>query len=128
MKILLAEDDDNIVAVAKIALERLGGHTVTRVADGVQAVELGRQEFYDVILMDSMMPKKDGVTACYELKHQYQVQTPIIFLSAKSQESDIREGLSKGAIGYIQKPFDPKNISKQIEDILSMASDQKVAA
>lgn len=119
MKILLAEDDDNIVAVVKISLERLGGHHVTRVADGVAAVEMGLKESFDVILMDSMMPKKDGVSACYELKFQHQIATPIIFLSAKSQESDIKEGLAKGAIGYIQKPFDPKTICKQIDDLLS---------
>jgi DNA-binding response OmpR family regulator len=128
MKILLAEDDDNIVAVAKLALERLGGHIVTRVADGVAAVEMGLQESYDVILLDSMMPKKDGIRACYELKQEHQISTPIIFLSAKSQESDIREGLANGAIGYIQKPFDPKTISKQVEAILDSLPAQKAAA
>lgn len=118
MRILLAEDDDNIVAVAKLALERLGGHKVTRAANGEDAVSLGLTGEFDVILMDSMMPKKDGVRACQELKLYHQISTPIIFLSAKSQESDIREGLRSGAIGYIQKPFDPKTINLEISVLL----------
>lgn len=127
MKILLAEDDDNIVAVIKLALERLGGHQVSRVEDGEAAVERARSESFDLILMDSMMPKKTGLRACYELKHTYNILTPIIFLSAKSQESDIKEGLQNGAIGYIQKPFDPKTINTSIQDILNSPSSQEAA-
>lgn len=118
MNILLAEDDENIVLVIKMSLEKLGGHTVTRVADGEQAVAKALESNYDLILLDSMMPKKDGMKACAELKQIHKIETPIIFLSAKSQETDIRDSLALGAIGYIQKPFDPKNINQKINEIM----------
>lgn len=126
MRILLAEDDSNIVIIAKLALEKLGGHTVTHAADGVKALEIATQENFDLILLDSMMPGKDGLRVCVELKQHYKISTPVIFLSAKSQEADIRQGLSAGAIGYIQKPFDPKNLNTQIANLLS--SQQQAAA
>lgn len=127
MKILLAEDDDHIVFVIKMALEKLGGHRVTHVPDGEQAVVHALAEPYDLILLDSMMPKKDGVKVCLELKRVHKLDIPIIFLSAKSQESDIREGMSVGAIGYIQKPFDPKTINQKITEIMDASIGQSAA-
>lgn len=118
MNILLAEDDKNIVVVITMALEKIGGHKVTHVDNGISAIEKALAQDFDLILLDSMMPGKDGLRVCSELKEVHELATPIIFLSAKSQESDIKEGLSHGAMGYIQKPFDPKTICKLIEDIL----------
>lgn len=119
MKILLAEDDDSISMIAKLALERIGKHEVTLVKDGNAAVDVARAQNFDVILLDGMMPGKDGMRVCKELKQEYHLDTPIIFLSAKSQETEIRDAIACGAVGYIQKPFDPKTISAQIDQILS---------
>ncbi len=124
MKILLAEDDFNIVMVAKLSLERIGGHEVIHAADGVTALEMALKEPFDLILLDSMMPGKDGLRVCQELKNEHHLETPIIFLSAKSQESDIRDGLASGALGYIQKPFDPRNLNDQILAILGIETRQ----
>ncbi len=119
MKILLAEDDSNIVVVIRMALQKLGGHVVIHAADGLKALDLAQEQSFDLILLDSMMPGKDGLHVCRELKQERGLETPIIFLSAKSQESDIREGIEMGAIGYIQKPFDPKTICTKIDDLLA---------
>src|SRR5690606_11153594 len=118
MKILLAEDDTNIVVVIRIALQKMGGHEVVHAADGIKAIELALTQPFDLILLDSMMPGKDGIQVCRELKQDHGLQAPVIFLSAKSQESDIREGLQMGAIGYIQKPFDPKSTCSRIDELL----------
>lgn len=124
MKILLAEDDSNIVVVIRMALQKMGGHTVVHAADGVKAVESALHEPFDLILLDSMMPGKDGIKVCKELKLEHGIETPIIFLSAKSQESDIREGLDVGAIGYIQKPFDPRTICSKIDELLGYSNQE----
>jgi len=117
MKILLAEDDFNISTIAKITLEKLGGHEVTVVSDGEQALNAGVRGTYDVILLDEMMPKMNGLKVSIELKSRIKNPPPIIFLSAKSQESDIREFQERGT-GFIPKPFDPVKLPQQILDIL----------
>lgn len=117
MRILLAEDDPNISVIAKLSLERIGGYDVTVVNDGEQALNEALTQKYDLILLDEMMPKMNGLSVCREYKSRSQAPKPIIFLSAKSQESDIRE-FSDNGIGYIPKPFDPTKISEQIQALL----------
>lgn len=121
MKILLAEDDTSISTIAKIALEKLGGHQVTVVADGNKAFATALEQEFDLILLDSMMPGRDGITVCKQLKASPKAHIPIIIVSAKSQESDIKEGLDSGATGYVQKPFDPKTLNQSLLDILQRA-------
>ena len=113
MKILLAEDDANIVIIAKITLEKIGHHQVTVATDGKITFEIASQNPFDLILLDGMVPHMDGVTVFKKLKELH-IKTPVIFLSAKSQEADIKEVLDLGAIGYIQKPFEPKTLNDQI--------------
>lgn len=117
MKILLAEDDSNISTIAQMALEQLGGHKVTVACDGIAALEIALKEDFDLILLDEMMPRMNGLKVCEELEQLSDRSVPIIFLSAKSSESDI--GLFKSAgLGFIPKPFDPTNLANLIEEIL----------
>jgi DNA-binding response OmpR family regulator len=118
MRILLAEDDPNISVIAKLSLEKLGGFDVTVVSDGEQALHTALTEDFDLILLDEMMPKMNGLKVSQEYKQQCQNPKPIIFLSAKSQESDIREFQNNG-LGYIAKPFDPMQIAAQIRALLA---------
>lgn len=117
MKILLAEDDQNISTIAKLALEKLGGHEVTVADNGLRALELAKQGGYDVILLDEMMPKMNGLAVCKQYLTEVINPVPVIFLSAKSQESDIRE-FRNLATGYISKPFDPMQLNQQISAVL----------
>ncbi|MGZ6479908.1 MAG: response regulator [Bdellovibrionales bacterium] len=121
MRILLAEDDPNISIIAKMSLEKLGGFDVTVVSDGEKALVEALTQKYDLIMLDEMMPKMNGLTVCREYKNQCPQPKPIIFLSAKSQESDIREFAENG-IGFIPKPFDPMKISGQIVELLKGAA------
>ena len=79
MRILLAEDDPNISTIAKLTLEQLGGHQVQVAFDGESALKLALSESFDVILLDSMMPKMTGVEVCQAYQQQAENPAPIIF-------------------------------------------------
>lgn len=121
MRVLLAEDDPNIAVIAKLSLEKLGGHEVTLVTDGEAALNAAKAGSYDLILLDEMMPKMNGVRVCQEYKAACPQPSPVIFLSAKSQESDMRE-FTENATGFIPKPFDPTQLPAQIQALLERAA------
>jgi DNA-binding response OmpR family regulator len=119
MNILLAEDEPDIQLIARIALED-EGHSVVVVDDGAAAVERAQAEAFDVVLLDVMMPHLDGFSACSLLKADPRTQdVPIIFLTARSQSFDVRDGLNLGAIGYIIKPFDVFTLWREIATLLT---------
>lgn len=122
MKILLAEDEQDIQFVVRIALED-AGHTIVAVEDGRAAVEHARSEPFDAVLLDVMMPHLDGLGACKILKTDPQTHNiPIIFFTARSQQSEVSAGLSLGAIGYIVKPFDAFTLADEIAALLARSS------
>jgi two-component system response regulator ResD len=119
VKILIAEDDMNIIKIAKMVLERVGGHEVETAVDGGEALTKALANDYDLIILDGMMPVRPGVEVCRLYHEQKQgQQANIIFLSAKSSQEDIKEFLHIGT-GYIQKPFEPQKLCALIDDILS---------
>ncbi len=120
MKILIAEDDQNISTIAKMVLERVGKHEVHVVADGRSALNSALDGAYDLIILDGMMPELSGPEVCRLYKEQTANATPVIFLSAKSSQADIQEFLNLG-VGYIQKPFNPQTLCQQIDTILKAA-------
>jgi hypothetical protein len=121
MRILLAEDDQNISIIAQMTLEALGGHEVTVVNDGQAALDAALEGDFDLILLDEMMPKINGLKVSEMYKKQKKSGVPIIFLSAKSQESDIEKFLENG-MGHILKPFDPTSLCQKIEDIMEQSA------
>ena len=122
MKILLAEDDANIIKIAQLVLQKVGGHEVDTAMDGGEALQKALNGDYDLIILDGMMPVHPGIEVCRLYKEQRQGPlASIIFLSAKSSQEDIKEFLEFGN-GYIQKPFEPQNLCKLIDDILAKAA------
>ena len=118
MNVILAEDDPDIQLVARLALKR-AGFTVQVVGNGVEALDAIRQQPPDVVLLDWMMPELDGPETCRRLKGDPATAAiPIIFLTAKSQETEIQRGLSLGAAGYVTKPFDALALGQQVKDIV----------
>jgi DNA-binding response OmpR family regulator len=117
MRVLLAEDDENIRSILKLILERMGGHEVVVAVDGDQALYKALSLPFDVILLDGMMPKRSGLQVFRELRQQKPNHAPVIFLSAKTDQTEVEEFKSHGA-GYLQKPFDPLTICEKIEEIL----------
>jgi DNA-binding response OmpR family regulator len=117
-KILIAEDERDIRDLIEFTL-RYAGHDVVKASNGAEAVELAPQARPDLILMDVRMPRMTGYEACRALKDIDDVKdVPVVFLSAKGQESEMNVGLDAGAYDYILKPFAPDQLTMRIAEIL----------
>lgn len=119
MRILLAEDERDIQFVTRVALED-EGHQVVTADDGQAALDLAPTQPFDVILLDIMMPRLDGMVVCQRLKDDPRTAAvPVIFLTARSQQFEVQAGLNLGALGYIIKPFDTFTLSNEIAALLA---------
>lgn len=118
VKILVAEDERDIRELIAFTL-RFAGFEVELASNGAEAVEKASDMIPDLILMDVRMPRMTGYQACEALKENPATKTvPVVFLSAKGQESEIQEGLEVGAMEYILKPFAPDELTAQVHRIL----------
>lgn len=118
-KILIAEDDQDIRELIVLTLQ-FSGYDVVSTEDGAQAVAAAQKDRFDLILMDVRMPRMTGYEACRRLREIESTRyTPLIFLSAKGQESEIQAGLDAGATQYILKPFSPDMLIQKIADVLN---------
>ena len=115
-RILLAEDDENLGSLLKEYLNAKGYETEL-FSDGNKAYKGFIREYFDLCLLDVMMPEKDGFTLAREIR-QKNSDIPILFLTAKSMKEDILEGFSIGADDYITKPFSMEELLYRIEAIL----------
>ena len=115
MKILIVDDEQTLVKGIKFNLEN-EGYEVDCCYDGTTAVEMARQNNYSLIILDLMMPGKDGLQACQEIRTFSTV--PIIMLTARSQRSDLLIGFESGADDYITKPFDILELKARVRALL----------
>ena len=115
MKILIVDDEEMIRAVLREYVEFEGGEA-DEAQDGMEAVVKCRENDYDVILMDVMMPKLDGFSAVKEIRKFK--QTPVIMLSARGEEYDKLFGFEIGSDDYVTKPFSPKEVMARIHAII----------
>ena len=114
-KILTVDDEEMIrKLIRKYAEFEL--HEVTEAADGMEAVKLCRENDFDIIIMDIMMPELDGFSACREIRKIK--DTPIIMLSARGEEYDKINGFELGIDDYVVKPFSPKELMLRIEAVM----------
>lgn len=117
-RILYAEDEEDIQVIGKMALEEIGGYEVLLVSNGKEVLEKGKGFQPDVILLDVMMPEMDGLETFQKLKNtDWGKNIPVIFLTAKAQQHEVQSYLDLGAVGIIIKPFDPLELSQQVEEI-----------
>ena len=116
IQILVAEDDANIRDGLRDTLE-LESYEVTTAVDGKDALDQFAAGSFDLILLDIMMPQVNGYDVCKQIRQTNQ-RTPIIFLTAKGEETDIVTGLELGADDYITKPFSPKELVARIRAVL----------
>jgi DNA-binding response OmpR family regulator len=99
---------------------RFAGHEVIPTANGEEAYQAALKEIPDLILLDVRMPRMTGYEACEQLKATASTQSiPVVFLSAKGQESEVKTGMEAGAEEYILKPFSPDQLTARIQEILS---------
>lgn len=115
MKILIAEDDDNMSKILKLYLEK-EGYTVDAVSNGDEVIRYFEADRADLLLLDWMMPEKDGIQTCRELR-MMNVPIKIIMLTAKATTDNELQGLATGADDYIKKPFDMKILLARIKKV-----------
>jgi DNA-binding response OmpR family regulator len=117
-KILIAEDERDIRELITFTL-RFAGHEVIPTANGEEAWQTAVQVVPDLVMLDVRMPRMTGYEACIQIKADARTQhVPVIFLSAKGQESEVQTGLEAGAAEYILKPFSPDLLTERIGAIL----------
>ena len=120
LRVVLAEDDPDIQLVARMSLKR-AGFDVTVASNGFEALQRVAEAAPDVVLLDWMMPELDGLAVCARLKSDEATRgIPVIFLTAKAQESEIARGLALGALGYITKPFDALTLGASVRELLKV--------
>jgi CheY-like chemotaxis protein len=117
-KILIAEDEADIRELIAFTL-KFNGHEVVAVGNGAEALEAALKEMPDLIMMDVRMPKMTGYEACEKMKADPKIaHIPVVFLSAKGQEAEIRTGLGAGASEYLLKPFAPMELGQRVSELL----------
>ena len=120
MRILVVDDEEMIRRlIYKYAVYE--GHTVTEAGDGMEAVNLCRENEFDIMIIDIMMPELDGFSACREIRKFSDI--PIIMLSARGEEYDKINGFELGIDDYVVKPFSPKELMLRVNAILKRASE-----
>lgn len=125
-RILLVEDEADIALglCDDLAIE---GYEVEHVRDGEAAVRRGRESGWDAILLDVMLPKKDGFDVCRELR-RFGVRVPVILLTAKTHEADKVLGLELGADDYVTKPFSPRELRARLKAVMRRTAREEQSA
>jgi two-component system alkaline phosphatase synthesis response regulator PhoP len=122
-RILIVEDEPDIALALEDDL-RAEGYDVAVAADGETGSRRARDESWDLLLLDVMLPRKDGFDVCREVRRAG-VRTPIIFLTARAQEAEKVLGLEMGADDYVTKPFSPRELRARIKTVLRRVSPPK---
>jgi len=121
-KILIAEDERDIRDLITFTL-RFAGHEVIATANGEEAYLKAQEMTPDLIMMDVRMPRMTGYEACRQMKENDSLKhVPVVFLSAKGQDSEVQAGLEAGAVEYILKPFAPNELTERVTSILEKYS------
>ncbi len=115
-RILIVDDEEKIREVIKEYAE-FEGHTVSQAEDGMEAVAMCRAEDFDLVVMDVMMPRLDGFSACKEIRKYKDI--PVLMLSARGEEYDKLFGFEMGIDDYVVKPFSPKEVMARINVIIN---------
>ena len=119
VKILLVDDEERIRRLLKMYLER-ENYSIDEAENGNQALSKALANDYDVILLDLMMPGKDGIEVCRELREKK--ATPVIMLTAKGEEVNRVQGFEVGTYDYIVKPFSPREVVLRVKALLRRSS------
>ena len=121
-KILIADDDQNIVISLEFLMAREGFKVVTA-HDGEETLNLMSQEQPDLVLLDVMMPKKNGFEVCQTLRADPRFNsTPVLMLTGRSRDTDRAKGLAVGANVYMTKPFSTRELVSSVRMLLGLSS------
>ncbi len=122
-RILIIDDDPDIIAVAQLALETVGGWEVVTALSGPAGIETARKECLDAILLDVMMPGMDGIATLRVLQSEAETAAiPVIIMTAKVQPADQQRFANLGVAATIVKPFKAMQLSTQVAELLGWQS------
>ena len=121
---ILVTDDEVMIRKLIRKYAEFEGHTVTEASNGMEAVVLCRDNKFDIVIMDIMMPELDGFSACREIRRNSNV--PIIMLSARGEEYDRINGFELGVDDYVVKPFSPKELMLRVNAIMKRSRRDEV--
>ena len=117
-KILIVDDEPNIVISLEFLMKK-EGFDVRVARNGTEALEIINRDLPSLVLLDIMMPDVDGYAICSQVKKSDKLKhIKIVFLSAKSKESDIQKGYDMGASLYVTKPFSTRDLMKKVKELL----------
>lgn len=122
MNILIVDDEERIRRLLKMYLEK-ENYTIDEAEDGEQALEKALSTDYDLVLLDIMMPGKNGIEVCQEIREKK--ETPIIMLTAKGEEVNRVQGFEVGTDDYIVKPFSPREVILRVKALLRRSQQTK---
>lgn len=118
-RILCVEDEPDIQAVARMALELVGGFQVQVCGSGEEALRELQSFAPDLVLLDVMMPRKTGLEVCQEVRAEARLQgVRILMLTAKGRDTDVAKGLALGANAYVTKPFSTRDLVARVRSLL----------
>lgn len=121
-RIMVVDDDPDILNIARIALETMGGFTIETCSSGQEAIERVAAFDPDMILLDSMMPEMDGAQTFQALAARHRSDAPaVVFFTGRVGNEDIKMFTGLGAVGVVEKPFDPMSLAGQVRDIWARA-------
>jgi DNA-binding response OmpR family regulator len=120
MRVLVIDDEPDVLLLCRVNLE-IAGHEVLEAGNGEQGLELALSRGPDVIVLDVMLPAKDGLEVLGELRSDHRTSgTPVILLTAKAQAEDRLAGWRAGCTEYVTKPFSPVTLARIVEGIAEM--------
>jgi len=119
-RVLIVDDESSLRTLVKVNLE-VDGLEVSEAVDGIEAMNMLRESKPDLILLDIMMPGKDGIEVLEELAADKNLRDiPVILLTAKGEQEDLERGAALGARGHITKPFDPEQMVRTVKASLGI--------
>ncbi len=119
-KKILVVDDDPYILLSLEFLMKKNGFDVMVARNGTEALEIVEKQVPDIVLLDIMMPDVDGYAICKHIKSSKKLkEAKVVFMSAKSKETDIQKGYDLGASLYVTKPFSTRQLLKQVQDLIS---------
>ncbi len=119
-KKILVVDDDPYILMSLEFLMKKNGFDVMVARNGTEALEIVEKQVPDIVLLDIMMPDVDGYAICKHIKSSKKLKdAKVVFMSAKSKETDIQKGYDLGASLYVTKPFSTRQLLKQVQDLIN---------
>ena len=118
-KKILVVDDDPYILMSLEFLMKKNGFDVMVARNGTEALEIVEKQVPDIVLLDIMMPDVDGYAICKHIKSSKKLkEAKVVFMSAKSKETDIQKGYDLGASLYVTKPFSTRQLLKQVQELI----------